>query len=170
MVGGVDLVKFGERVKYWYTFAPRVWIALAVGWLAVLFSLTPCLRLRDAGALLVCAAIVAEVFNDKKHQLFVKQSLPGMASFYLYRETPMSGDGRTHQGIEITPHQVSSGKSTVNADSWHLYHLANESEFRGNKPSRDWDLPRTMKRLESRVAYAITFSVIVGTALSAFGS
>lgn len=160
----------GARVKYWYAFAYRVWISLAAGWLAVLFTLTPWLQPREAGALLVCAAIVAEVLNDKKHQLFVRQVLPGMASFYVYREVSMDGNGQAHQGIEITPHQVSSGKSTVNADGWHLYHLAKASEFRGHDPSREWDLPRTMKRLESKVAYAITLSVIVGTMLSAFGS
>ena len=164
------LLKFIGRVTYWYRLAPRVWISLAVGWLVVLLSFASCLEQRQAGALLVSAAIVAEVFNDKKHQLFVTQSLPGMTSFYVYREVAMAGNGQTHQGIEITPHQVSCGKSTINADSWHLYHLAKESEFRGNKPSREWDLPRTMKRLESRVAYSITFSVIAGTVLSAFGS
>ena len=163
-------MKFSGRVKYWYRLAPRVWISLAAGWLLVLVSFASCLQQRQAGALLVCAAIVAEVFNDKKHQLFVTQLLPGIASFYAYREVRMDVDGQMHQGIEISSDQVSRGKSTVNADSWHLYHLAKESEFRGNKPSREWDLPSTMKRLESRVAYSITLSVIVGTVLSAFGS
>ncbi len=163
-------MKASAQIKYWYTFSSRVWIFLAAGWVAVVFSVTPWLQLHEAGALLVCAAIVAEVFNTKKHRLFISQSLPGEASFYVYREVTMNDNGRTHQSIEITPHRVFAGSSMVNADNWQLYHLAKSNEFRGNKPSREWDLPRTVNRLESSIAYAITFSVIVGTALSAFGS
>lgn len=121
-----------------------------------------------AGALLICGVIVAEVLHDKKHRLFVHQVLPGISTSHVYKEVEMKDGEKTHQGIEITTHQMSSGKSIVNVDNWHLYHLASEAEFREFEGSRAWDLDRTMNRLESRVDYAIVFSAIIGTILWAF--
>ena len=161
-------MKILRTAKYWYIFAKRVWVSLGAGWLSVALGFTPYLRMDRAGALLICGVIVAEVFHDKRHRLFVHQVLPGTSTSHIYKEVEM-GDGEiTHQGIEITPHQMRSGKSTVNADNWHLYQLAKECEFYDFEDTRAWDLDRTMKRLESRVDWVIVTSAVVGTILWAF--
>ena len=156
------------KLKYWFQFGKRVWISLAAGWLAVAIGFTPELRMDRAGALLTCAVIVASVFNDNRHRLFVDQVLPGFRTFHILKEVEMKDGDKVHQGIEITLHNWASGKTTVNADNWHLYHLANEKEFRVSEGGREWDLSMTMKRLESRVEYAIVSSAVVGTILWAF--
>jgi hypothetical protein len=60
------------------------------------------------------------------------------------------------------------GKSTVNADNWTLYKLAQVAEFHTSEESRNWDLQATMKRAETTVDYWIVFSAVVGTLLNAF--
>ena len=71
----------------WYRFAHRVWLSLSIGWCFVLAGFfTPYLRLDRAGAFLICGAIVAEVFNEKKHRLFIDQMNPGSDRLYLYQE------------------------------------------------------------------------------------
>jgi len=161
-------MKIHRTAKYWYIFAKRVWVSLSAGWFAVALGFTPYLRMDRAGALLICGVIVAEVFHDKRHRLFVHQVLPGSSTSHMYREVEMKDGEKTHQGIEITPHQMRSGKSTVNADDWHLYQLATENEFSEFEGARAWDLDRTMKRLESRVDWAIVISAFIGTILWAF--
>jgi hypothetical protein len=161
-------MEFLRKTKYWYLFSRKAWISLGTGWLVVLIGLTTYLRMDQAGALLICGAIVAEVFHEKKHRLFVHQVQPGISTTYIYQEVEMRDGEKIHQGIEITPYQNRSGKTTVNADDWTLYRLANENEFSEFEGSRSWDLNRTMKRLESRVDWAIVISAIAGTILWAF--
>lgn len=161
-------MNFFRRIKYWYRLAKRVWNSLGAGWIAVAIGFTPYLRMDRAGALLICSVIVAEVFHDKRHRLFVHQVLPGASTSHIYREVEMKDGERQHQDIEITPHQMRSGKTTVNADNWHLYQLAKESEFQDFEGSRVWDLEGTMKRLESRVDWVIVFSAVIGTIFWAF--
>ena len=162
------LMNFFRKIKYWFNFAKRVWVSLGVGWGAVAIGFTPLISMDQAGALLICGVIVAEVFHDKRHRLFVNQCLPGVSTSYIYHEVEMIDGDKTHQGIEINTNQRSTGPSIVNADTWHLYHLATENEFSEFKSSRMWDLDRTMKRLESRVDYIIVFSAVIGTVLWAF--
>ena len=156
-----------KRVEAWFIFAKRVWISLGLGWIAPVVGISHVLRLDQAGALLVCSAIVAEVFHEKRHRLFVYQIQPGIRQMHMYREVNVSGEAR--KDIEVTAHQGSSGKTTVNTSSWALYHLARPEEFRPDGNSRLWDLERTMKRVERRVDYAIVVTAIAGTAHWAFG-
>jgi hypothetical protein len=162
------LMNFFRKIKYWFSFAKRVWISLSMGWGTVIIGFTPLISMDQAGALIICGVIVAEVFHDKRHRLFVNQCLPGVSTSYLYREVQTIDGDKTHQGIEITTNQLSTGKTTVNADTWHHYHLASSKEFREHEGSRIWDLDSTVKRLESRVDYIIVFSAIIGTILWAF--
>lgn len=157
-----------RTAKYWYIFAKKVWVPLGGGWFSVALGFTPYLSMDRAGALLICGVIVAEVFHDKRHRLYVHRILPGASTSHIYKEVDMVDGEKTYQGIEITPHQMRSGKSTVNADNWHLYQLAKKSEFRNFEGTRAWDLDRTMKRLESRVDWVIVISAVVGTILWAF--
>lgn len=161
-------MKIFSTVKYWYLFAKRVWLPLGAGWLSVVFGFTPYLRMDSAGALLICGVIVAEVFHDKRHRLYVHNILPGTSTSHTYKEVQMGEGEKTYQGIEITPHQMRSGSSIVSADNWHLYQLARNNEFRQFEDTRAWDLDRTMKRLESRVDWIIVMSAVVGTILWAF--
>lgn len=153
--------------KAWFTFAKRVWLALGVGWVVSSAALGGILNAGQAAALLICSALVAEVFNEKRHRLFVLQVQPGVKQLHLYREVAVPGENR--RDIEITPHQGRSGKTTVNTSSWALYHLARPEEFYLDQESRLWDLERTMKRVERRVEYAIAGTAVVGTVLWAFG-
>ena len=155
-----------SKVEAWFVFAKRVWISLGLGWTAPVAGILDVLRLDQAGALLVCAAIAAEVFHEKRHRLFVRQIQPGINQMHLYREVNVPGQDR--KDIEITPHQTRSGKTTVNTSSWALYHLACQKEFYAEGDARLWNLERTMERVERRVEYAIVLTAIVGTALWAF--
>jgi len=155
------------RAEAWFRFAKRVWIALGLGWVASFTALWGVLNVGQAAALLICSALVAEVFHEKRHRLFVLQVQPGVKQLYLYREVDVPGENR--KDIEITPHQGHSGKTTVNTSSWALYHLARSEEFHSDQESRLWDLERTMKRVERRVEYAIAGTAVIGTALWAFG-
>jgi hypothetical protein len=160
-------MSYVKKIKNWYFFAKRSWIALGAGWISIPFSFTPLIGLDQAGALLICGVIVAEVLHVKRHRLFVDQVHPGVSTFYIYREVEKT-DENYNLGIEITIHQVKSGKTTVNADNWELYQLANKSEFRNSEGTRDWDLNATMQRLEATVDYVIVVSAVVGTVLWAF--
>ena len=155
-----------SKFEAWFRFATRVWISLAAGWLAPVVAISPFLKLDQAGALLVCSALVAEVFHEKGHRLFVHQIQPGTSEVHIYREVDVSGQER--KDIEITPHQIRSGRTTVNTASWPLYHLSRPDEFYREKDSRDWHLERTMKRVERRVDYSIIVTAIFGTSLWAF--
>ncbi len=150
----------------WFVFARRVWLSLGLGWAAPIAALTPVIRLDQAGAILVCAAIVGEVLHEKRHRLFVHQIEPGLKSWHIYREVDVPGENR--KDIEATPHQNHTGKTTVNTSSWPLYHLARPEEFYLNGHTRNWDLERTMKRLERKVDYAIVSTAIGGTIFWAF--
>lgn len=149
----------------WFRFAKKSWIALAVGWLSLLVAFLPQLALNQAGALLICAAIVAEVFHAKRHRLFVNQVTPGPRVHYVYQEID-SGFGQ--KSIEITPHGTHTGKVTVPSDNWTLYHLAAPDEFYAEGLTRNWDLERTMARAERMVDNAIIATTILGTILWAF--
>ncbi len=155
------------KLKAWFNFAKRIWIPLGVGWIAPVVSISCILRLDQAGALLVCSAIVSEVFHDKRHRLFVDQIQTGNKESCSYMEV----DSSNHDGkdIEVMLHQTSVGSVTVNAASWALYHLARKEEFYLVGDSRRWDLGRTMKRAERCVDYAIVITAIIGTVLWAFG-
>ncbi len=156
-----------SKLKAWFIFAKRVWISLGVGWLMPIVSLSGILNLDQAGALLVCSAIVSEVFHDKRHRLFVHQIQLGNRESCSYREAAsLNHDGKD---IEVLLHQTSAGSRIVNATSWALYHLARTEEFYPDGNSRIWALERTMKRAESRVDYAIVITAIIGTILWAFG-
>lgn len=158
---------FLKKIRSWFIFAKRVWIALGLGWLALVVGFTPLLRLDRGGALLICGVIIAEVFHDKRHRLFINQVLPGFSTSYKYREVDMIEEN--YKGIEITPHQIRSDKHIVNADRWTLYQLANPNEFWADDGSRRWDLNRTLKRVETRVEWSIVFSAVIGTISWAFG-
>ena len=95
----------------WFRFAKRSWLALAAGWLALLAALLPQLALNQAGALLICSAIVAEVLHEKRHRLFIHQVTPGYREQCAYRE--IISDGTDQKCIEITPHATRTGKVTV---------------------------------------------------------
>jgi len=155
------------RIEAWFKFAKRVWIPLGLGWAAPVAAIWHVLRVDQSAALLVCSALVAEVFNEKRHRLFVFQAQPGIKQMYLYREVDVPEANR--KDIEITPHGGHVGKATVNTSSWALYHLARPEEFRSEGDSRFWDLERTMKRAERRVEYVIAATAVIGTALWAFG-
>lgn len=157
-----------RKLKFWFKFEKRVWISLTAGWVAAAIGFTQFYGVDQGGALLICGVIIAEIFHKKRHRLFVHQVLPGVYTTYIYREVQMQDRDRTHQGIEITTNQGNTGKTTVNADNWHLYQLAHRTEFREINGGREWDLDRTMERLESRVEYSIAFSAFIGTMLWAF--
>lgn len=149
----------------WFRFAKRSSLALAIGWLALLAAFLPWVKLNQVGALLICTAIVAEVLHEKRHRLFIQQFRPGYRESYEYREV-ISEAGQ--KSIEITPHPVHTGKSTVPSERWPLYHLASPSEFHTQGSSRLWDLERTMARAERCVDIAIVATAVLGTILSAF--
>jgi hypothetical protein len=149
----------------WFRFARRSSLALAIGWLALLAAFLPWMKLNQAGALLICAAIVAEVFHEKRHRLFIHQVTPGYRESYEYREI-VSDTGQ--KSIEITPSAVHTGKSTVPSGGWPLYHLAKPNEFYTRGSTRAWDLERTVARAERVVDIAIVGTTIVGTILWAF--
>lgn len=163
-------MNFLKQIKYWYKFSPKVWGSLLIGWISVLIGLTPYLRMDRAGALLICAVIISEIFYDKRHRLFLHQILPGASTNHVYREVEIHDGEKAHQGIEIIQLRNVSLKSTVNADNWHLYQLATEKEFHSAEESREWDLERTVKRLESSVDWIIVISAISGTILWAFAN
>lgn len=150
----------------WFRFAKRSWLALAVGWLALLAAFLPQVALNQAGALLICAAIIAEVFHDKRHRLFIHQVTPGYRESCEYREIVSEENGQ--KSIEITPHAVSTGKVTVPSERWALYQLAKPEEFRTSGSTRTWDLERTVARAERGVDIAIVVTTIAGTILWAF--
>ncbi len=152
-------------ITAWFQFARSVWIALGLGWVALLVGLTPVLRIDRGGALLVCGAIVAEVLHEKRHRLFVHQIQ--FTTRHTYVEIDVPGEDR--KDIEVTPYQSGSGRTVVNTERWSLYHLANRQEFYPHEDTRRWDLERTIKRLESKLDYAIVVSAIVGTVFWAFG-
>ncbi len=156
-----------SKLKAWYIFAKHVWISLGLGWIAPVVSASYILRLNQAGAILVCAAIVSEVFHEKRHRLYVDQIQTGNREACSYREV----DSSDHDGkdIEVLLHQTSIGGMIVNASSWPLYHIARKDEFYLNGNSRIWRLEWTMKRAERRIDYAIVITAVIGTVLWAFG-
>ena len=156
-----------SKLKAWFNFAKRVWISLGMGWIAPVVSVSWILRLDQAGALLVCSAIVSEVFHEKRHRLFVHQIQTGNRESCSYKEVNSSNhDGKD---IEVLLHQTSIGRNIVPTSSWALYHLAREEEKYLDGDSRQWDLERTMKRAERCVDYAIVITAIIGTVLWSFG-
>lgn len=157
-----------RKLKFWFKFERRVWLSLAAGWTASAIGFTPLYGLDQGGALLTCGVIIAGIFHKSRHRLFVDQILPGAITTYSYREVEMGDGDNKHQGIEVTTNKWNTGKTTVNADNWHLYQLAEKIEFREIDGAREWDLDRTMQRLETRVEYTIAFSAVIGTVLWAF--
>jgi hypothetical protein len=155
-----------SKIRSWYLFAKRAWIALIIGWLFVPIGFTTLIGLDQAGALLICGVLVAEILNKKGHRLFIEQVIPGRATSFIYKEIqrPEHDFGE----IEITQHVLNTGKTIVNSDQWTLYQLANDSEFRAFEDTRIWDLDRTLKRVENTVEYSLVFSAIIGTILWAF--
>ena len=155
-----------NKPKAWFKFAKRVWISLGLGWLAPIVSLFGILKLDQAGAVLVCSAIVSEVVHEKRHRLFVYGMQPGNREGHSYREV----DSSNHEGkdIEVLLHQTFIGSRTIDTRSWALYHLAREEEWYPDGNSRRWDLERTMKRAERLVEYAIVTTAIFGTIFWAF--
>jgi hypothetical protein len=158
-----------KRIKNWYNFASRVWLALGAGWIALPIALTSVIKLEQAGALLICGAIIAEVFHNKRHRLYVEQVRPNASTSYVYREIDAIDIYKNnYKAIETTAFQQRVGKSTVPTHGWILYQLAINKEFRDDEGSRLWDLDRTLKRVESKIDYSIVVSVIVGTLFWAF--
>jgi hypothetical protein len=157
-----------NRLVAWFRFGKRVWTSLFIGWASCLLAATPILRLDQAGALLVCMAIVAEVLHEKRHRLFIEQIQPGfVGKRYLYREVEVPGED--HKDIVVTPHQRRSDRTTVNTNRWALYHLAKPDEFFLEEKSRYWNLEGTMQRAERRLDYSIVVTAVAGTILWAFG-
>lgn len=157
-----------RKVKAWVLFGKRVWLSLGVGWAIALVGVLLDMGIDQAGAMLICGAIVAEVLHEKKHRYFVNQVQPGIKDVYIYKEVDVSGENR--KDIEITPHKNQWGTiCTVNTAPWPLYHLARPIEFYSDENTRFWDLDRTMKRAERVLDYSIVFTAIAGTILAAFG-
>lgn len=154
-------------VKAWTRFGKRVWISLGCGWACSILLVFSYISASQTGALLICAAIVAEVLHEKRHRLFINQVQPGLKESLMYKEVEVPNEGR--KDIEITPHNVHSGKSTVNTTSWALYHLARNDEFFASEGTRLWDLERTMKRAERLLDYCIVVTAVIGTLMAAFG-
>lgn len=138
---------------------------MAGGWLALLVAFLPWFKLNQVGALLICGAIVAEVFHEKRHRLFIHQVTPGYRESHDYRETVSDAGEKC---IEITPHAVHTGKTSVPCERWSLYQLAKPTEFLARGQTMYWDLERTMLRAERVVDIAIVVTSIVGTILWAF--
>jgi hypothetical protein len=155
-----------HKAKAWYLFGRRVWISLALGWFVAILAIILGEPGR-AGAFLVCAAIIAEVFHEKGHRRFITSIQPGLRQSFLYREVEYPEKGKA--GIEVTPNAWTSSKSTVSATDWPLYHLARSDEFSADGNSRLWFLERTMARVERRVDYSIVATALAGTILWAFG-
>jgi hypothetical protein len=112
-----------NKIAAWFTFAKRVWISLGVGSLVAVLAIALG-RPDRAGAFLVCAAIVAEVFHEKRHRRFVTQIQGGIRQHYTYREVDFP-EARG-KGIEVTAHRGQIGKTSVNTNGWPLYDLARE--------------------------------------------
>lgn len=161
-----DKMKIAEKIKAWYCFAKKAWIALAFGWLSVLFVPIAVIRLDQWGALLICGSIVADVFHDKRHRLFIHQILPGQSTSYTYRVIHKAGEA--HPRIEVDAHTMRAGKTSVNTQDWVIYKLSANREFADYEGSKMWHFDATVKRLESRVEYSIVVSAVVGTILWAF--
>jgi len=155
-----------SKIEAWFRFAIRVWISLGLGWATLVVATFHFIRVDQAAALLVCSALVAEVFHEKRHRLFVYQVQPGVKQLSIYREVDVSDANR--KDIEITSHEGRVGVTMVNTTSWALYHLAEPNEFRPDQESRAWDLERTMNRAERRVEYAIAATAVIGTIVWAF--
>lgn len=167
--------EFLRRCKHWYLFSRRVWGAIILGWLSVALGLTGSLAwlpLENSGALLVCAAIVAEVFHVKRNQIFIDAMVPGTKTAAVFNEVTHTIDGRDYLTLEVTSHSYSFGKHTTTVtEHWplyHLYKLALEAEFVIEDEDRRWLPTQTIERFESRVEWSIVITAVSGTLLWAF--
>lgn len=54
-----------SKILSWYGVAPKIWCVLGLGWLWVILSFTFKFEEPSSGAILVCAAVFAEVFYER---------------------------------------------------------------------------------------------------------
>lgn len=124
----------------WFGIAPAIWLALSAGWVCVLVSWSIGFEFPSSGAVLVCAAIVAEAYYSR----------------WPYRK------------IDLVKTYLIVTNRIMDSDSSHLRALANEKETNADG-NGDWVAWMTAGRIDRILAKPIIVSAIVGTAIWGYG-
>jgi hypothetical protein len=156
-----------KKFRAWFKYAPKIWIFLAIGWLAVLLAISPLITLDQSGALLICCVVIGEIFIKNGHQAFLDAMGPGITTKFTYFESksPHSDD----KCIKIVASQTKSEGVYVNSNDWSLYNIANKKEFWGKGEQREWLYSQTFNRVESTIRNVLVANMVIGTVLWAFG-
>jgi len=165
-----DDLKSLNRFISWYETAPLLWGLLFVGWLWVIFSLAVSFEFPSSGAVLICCAVLGEVYFERIH----------------YRRWPMAAAGE-QKYAELTRQKDKA--VTLNTESIIMIgDIMRGGHYRGllsiSKPNewsdkaifykRDrnglfWNYTHTIRRVERVATYAVVISVVVGTAIWGYG-
>lgn len=70
-----------KTIIYYWQFAPKVWITILLGWMAVILSAAFKFEFPSSGAILSCSVIVAEI-------MFTQWSL-----YYYWEQSTIEGEG-----------------------------------------------------------------------------
>ena len=123
----------------WFRIAPWIWLPLIVGWVWVGVSWWIGFEFPSSGAILVCAAIIAEAFL---------LTWPHLVPF----------------DVEKSP--VIFDTSAEESDSPHLYTIAKDSE---KDEHGKWVAWKTSRRVQRIFVTSIIVSAIVGTVIWGYG-
>lgn len=171
----VDHHKFDDlesrgKLASWYETAPMLWALLIAGWLWVIASFLLSFEFPSSGAVLICCAVLGEVYFERLH----------------YRKWPMASVGE-EKLAEIT--RQKDGGVTLNTESIiMLGDVMQGGHYRGllsiseklewtetginNGRSRKglfWRYTSTIKRVEKIATYTVVVSVIAGTGIWGYG-
>jgi hypothetical protein len=159
-----------NRFTSWYETAPLLWALLSIGWLWVIASFAVSFEFPSSGAVLICCAVLGEVYFERIH----------------YRKWPMAAAGE-RKFAELT--RQKDRAVTLNTESIFimgdimrgghyrgLLSISRSNEWsesaifdRRERKGLFWNYPSTIKRVENVATYTVVISVVVGTFIWGYG-
>ena len=155
-----------SKVGAWFQFAKSIWLSLSLGWAALILSAFLPYSASQGGALLICAVIVAEVFDRKGYRYAFENLLPGFHTDYRFYE--VHGGADIKHGVKVVPTHSRSGSITYNTDKWPIFHMAAKGDFRETSEGKIWIWELTVSRADRAIRWSLVVSAIAGTLFAAF--
>lgn len=143
-----------------FCIAPRPWIAMSSTWGVFIVSLILSWEVPSSGAVLVCGALISEIFYQ--NQRWTKMNTDPSGSFNL---KPDSSTGSPVIWGQFVIAPAGTGKLGI------LLSLAKGHEVRNssNDEGMVWHYKNTVERIEKVILTAIVFTAVVGTIVWGYG-
>lgn len=166
---GFDHLSRPSLFLCWFRVAPKTWAVLFAGWLCVLLSFLFSFYAPSSGAVLICAAVSAEILFERLHY----RSLPRAAAgeYPLIKLDTLQNEVILHhQNIPVLADAKDPEYGALLGLSVASEWSTEDLPFQGtHQHGAYWFYSRTIDRVTSVVTKNIFAAIIIGTLIWGYG-